>query len=254
MSIHKTSEISWWKDQLVAARYFWQHSQELRDLKFSPADRKSLWKIARYTQVPLTGLQAVMNCVETINRENVPGAIVECGVWRGGCAALLSRGAKAKNRPLWLFDSFQGMPERTEKDDDEHSEMLSKGRASGKLEAVGTNVATEDWVKYLLFSQFDCPAELVHIEKGWFQDTVPPAKSKIGEIALLRLDGDFYESVKICLEELYPQVAPGGIVILDDYHAFIGCKKAFEEYFASTGLPRFTVIQGNHGIWFRKAK
>ncbi len=252
MSIHKQGSISLLKDNLIAMRFFWQHSSQIREIGFNSSERKNLWKIARYTQVSLFGIRALIDCAARVNEKQIPGAFVECGVWRGGSAAILSEGAKNANRELWLFDSFEGMPEGTEEDTDENSEKLSTGRSSGSLEAVGTNVAPEQWVSHLLLNRFQYPKDNLHIRKGWFQNTTPKSKSEIGPIALLRLDGDFYESTKVCLDELYPQVSPGGIVILDDYQTFVGCRKAFEDYFSGSKPPELNHISGNQGVWFYK--
>ena len=186
---------------------------------------------------------------------NTNGCLVECGVARGGTAALMLDAAfhpvddpftPCKN--AWLFDSFEGLPEPTAEDGvlrkpqgkDRSSCDLAKGYCLGTLEEV------ED----LLFEKFKFSRDKVHLVKGWFQDTLPRYREQVGDIAVLRIDGDWYESTKCCLENLYEQVVDGGYVILDDY-ALVGCRKAVDEFFVGKEYPD-VVLDGRGGGWFRK--
>src|SRR5206468_5440405 len=91
------------------------------------------------------------------------------------------------------------------------------------------------------------------VRKGWFESTVPRASGEIGPIAVLRLDGDWYESTKVCLENLYELISPGGIVILDDYDYWQGCRAAADEFLARRGITvRMTLIALNGGRQFVK--
>ncbi|HUP59862.1 MAG TPA: TylF/MycF/NovP-related O-methyltransferase [Thermoanaerobaculia bacterium] len=92
--------------------------------------------------------------------------------------------------------------------------------------------------------------ERVEIRKGWFQDTLPSAKHEIGSIAVLRLDGDWYESTRVCLDNLYDLVAPGGYVIIDDYNYWEGCKRAVDEFLAARGLGVALVAVGDSAVWW----
>jgi predicted O-methyltransferase YrrM len=134
-----------------------------------------------------------------------------------------------KERPLHLFDSFEGLPEPTEKDG-EQAAAYSGGRNEGKLSTINQCRAGLEEVRHLIVNELHMPEALAHFHVGWFQDTVPADARKLGSIALLRLDGDWYDSTKICLEHLYPLLSPGGIIILDDYFAWQGCRKATDEY------------------------
>jgi len=92
----------------------------------------------------------------------------------------------------------------------------------------------------------------VHFHKGWFKETIPQQKEKIGKIALLRLDGDWYESTQICLEQLYDNVVSGGFVVLDDYGYWDGCRKAVDEFFAQRNIhPQLQKID-MFGYYFMK--
>ena len=107
------------------------------------------------------------------------------------------------NRKMWLFDSFEGMPEATSMDIGEKAGELAKNRMSGGLIPVGTTVAAIDEVKTLLFKKLHLDEDNIILVKGWFQHTVPKYKSQIGPISILRVDGDWYDSTKVCLENLY---------------------------------------------------
>jgi hypothetical protein len=93
-----------------------------------------------------------------------------------------------------------------------------------------------DEVRHLILDEIKVPKELAHFHVGWFQNTIPVDAGQLGPIALLRLDGDWYDSTKICLEHLYPLLSPGGIIILDDYYCWEGCRKATDEYRQKNGI------------------
>lgn len=96
------------------------------------------------------------------------------------------------------------------------------------------------------------PSQHIHLVKGWFQDTLKPTKEKIGAIALLRMDGDFYDSTKVVFEELYDQVVEGGVVIIDDYGSFEGCRRATEEFLALRRIKAHMVYVENSIRYFVK--
>jgi len=171
------------------------------------------------------------NQTQDILKNGVPGCFVECGVWRGGSAALMALAVckSGESRDLHLFDSFEGLPEPTE-DDGAAAIAYSGGRVSGVLKSLDKCIASLDEVRELLLDDIGFDPSRVHFHKGWFQNTVPFVSPNLGPIALLRLDGDWYESTRTCMERLYPLVSSGGIIILDDYFAWSGCAKAADEY------------------------
>ncbi len=207
-----------------------------------------------YTMVGRGGLIATYTVVCSAEVTKKKGCLVECGVARGGTSALMlltSRRLRTENeREAWLFDSFEGLPEPTAEDGvlrkpqgkDRSSWDLAKGYCLGTLEEVDD----------LLFNKFQFSRDKVHLVKGWFQDTLPEYREQVGDIAVLRIDGDWYESTKCCLENLYEQVVDGGYVIIDDY-ALVGCKKAMDEFFAGKEYPD-VVLDGRGGGWFRKER
>lgn len=212
-----------------------------------------IYLASSYSQLSWERLANVYTLSRTLERNRVPGAFVECGVWRGGSAAIMAFVANraATGRKVWLFDSFEGMPEATE-EDGAAARDLAAGRFGGALSPVGTNVASMEGVQDLLFRHCRVNSSVVSIRKGWFQDTLPRDKDTIGPIALLRLDGDWYESTKVCLDELFDQVIDGGYVIIDDYGFFPGCKKAVDEFFKRLEtVPTLHRID-REGVFFRK--
>jgi len=148
---------------------------------------------------------------------------------RGGVSVLLRTLAQVHNpaRHLWLFDSFEGLPEPSAEDDLDAARFAA-GRAQGRLASIGQCVGTVEEVERLLFHEFSLPRESVTIVKGWFQDTL---RSYSGQpIALLHVDADWYGSVKRCLESLYRYVSPGGFVVADDYGHWEGARRAVDEF------------------------
>jgi hypothetical protein len=145
--------------------------------------------------------------------------------------ALALRDAE-EQRDLWLFDSYEGLPDPT--DDDYDKESGATGAHIRPL-PKGSCLGTYDEVHELMSDVLGLPEERFTMVKGWFQDTVGPAADKIGPVAVLRLDGDWYESTKVCLEGLYPQLVSGGSLIVDDYHSCFGSKRAVHEYLEHQG-------------------
>jgi len=194
------------------------------------------WKVKPYTLVSFERLYNVHMLSRLIEENSMKGAFVECGVWKGGCVAIMAHVAKkaGSNRKIWLFDSFEGLPEPTKKDGIEAKIFASK-KDSGKLKSIKKVVASISDVNEIL-SKLKIDRKNIVIRKGWFQDTLPKAKKDIGAISILRLDADWYESTKICLEKLYGLIIPKGYIIIDDYYSWGGCRKAVDEFIAKNNL------------------
>lgn len=171
----------------------------------------------------------------------VPGAVVECGTYKGGSAAVLAR--RALGRSLWLFDSWEGCPEPSAVDVD------ARGRSGRR----GDFQASETEVRQLLFDTLAHDEDRIHLVRGWFDETIPSSKHLVGPIALLHLDGDWYESTFTCLSELYDLVVVGGVVIIDDYGEWSGCRKAADDFFAIEHVdPAFLLIDGTQAVHVRR--
>ena len=206
-----------------------------------PATKNLVARLMMHTMVTYDGLMVLAELVRHCDKTGVPGAMVECGSWRGGSSALMAavhkEGGEALRR-LHVFDSFAGLPEPDGVNDMLPGTMLPDDERetsfSGKLRPIHSLEADRASNEEIIFGLADYPPELVTFHEGWFQDTMPRASEEIGPIALLRLDGDLYESYRVCLEHLYPLVVSGGIVIIDDW-CLPGCRRAVEEYFERTG-------------------
>jgi O-methyltransferase len=183
--------------------------------------QETIQRTAPYTLVSPERMAALIQAVEHVVACDVPGAIVECGVLRGGSsmAAALTLDRLGARRELYLFDTFEGMPAPGPLDL-EYTGKLSTYQEVGagmsevvrSLRSVGINM------------------EHVHMIKGMVEETVPTEAPD--EIAVLRLDTDWYESTRHELEHLYPRLSPGGVLIVDDYGHFLGARKAVDDYFA----------------------
>lgn len=175
-------------------------------------------RISGYTMQTIAGVYQMQDHIQELDKNKINGAVVETGCWKGGLGAYMA----LFGRETWLFDSFEGLPELTEKDSEiADPKGLPLHEKTGYI-AVSENNARE--IAHRLGSK-------PHIVKGWFSDTLPKYKEKIGPIAVLRLDGDTYDSTKEALEFLYDGVVLGGIIVVDDYFDFKGCREALYDFF-----------------------
>ena len=153
---------------------------------------------------------------------HVSGCVVECGVWKGGMSAGIAS-VLGPQRTYYLFDSFEGLPPAQPIDG---ASAIAWQHATDKPGYYDNCSAGEEHARRAMTA---AQARAVHIVKGWFSDTVPAFTSN-EPIAILRLDGDWYESTMICLSHLFDKVAPGGVIILDDYYSWDGCSKATHDF------------------------
>ncbi len=214
--------------------------------------KKSLltWKLLPYTMGGYKSLENAFEMVLSIEKNAIPGAFVECGVAQGGTAAMLACAQdelSCFNRKKWFFDSYEGLPEPTKED-------YINGKTGSFIRPLpkGSCLGTLEQVSDLIYKKLKKSPRTVKLIKGWFQDTIPLYKNKIKEIAILRLDGDWYDSTKIPLENLYDQVSIGGIVIIDDYGTCFGAKKATDEFINLRKLNVKLLPDGRGGIYFFK--
>jgi O-methyltransferase len=205
---------------------------------YEPELERTIRRVRRHTMTTPRRIAALCDSVEYAVRAEVPGAVVECGVWKGGsmmAAALTLLGLGASDRDLHLFDTFQGMPPPTEEDVFSAYDGYSPVRHWRRREREGHNTwhyVPADEVRAALLST-GYPAERVHLVEGRVEDTLPERAPD--RIAVLRLDTDWYESTRHELEHLYPRLAPGGVLILDDYGHYEGARRAVDEYMAASG-------------------
>jgi O-methyltransferase len=206
---------------------------------YGPELEQTIKRVRRYTMTSPRRIAALCDGVEHAVRAEVPGAVVECGVWKGGsmmAAALTLLRLGVSDRDLYLFDTFQGMPPPTREDVfsayDGYSPMRHWRRRRREGGANAWHYVAADEVRAAVLST-GYPAERVHLVEGRVEDTLPAAAPD--EIALLRLDTDWYESTRHELVHLYPRLSPGGVLILDDYGHYEGARRAVDEYFEAEG-------------------
>jgi len=194
--------------------------------------------IARVTPFTMTSwerMAALVDATRYVVDLQIPGAIVECGVWRGGSMMLVALTLMEKGdlRDLYLFDTFAGMTTPTAVDVDWRGQPAKKQfEASQAQDHNEWCFASLEEVRRNLLST-GYPPKHVHLVKGDVLETIP--HQGLEEIAILRLDTDWYKSTLHELTHLYPKVRPGGIVIIDDFGHWQGCRKAVEAYFAEGG-------------------
>lgn len=215
-------------------------------LEFEEEAFEAIQVVKKNTMLTYEPLVSLYEQVVYCERNNIVGAFVECGTWKGGAIGLMAlanlKHGKQK-RHLHLFDSFEEICQGDEEHDDssivKETLRISKVNASGKQPLKALKGVYDQWGgpgtleinRSLLEQTIGYSTEYLHYHKGWFQDTVPLSPKEIKQIALLRLDGDWYESTKVCLEHLYPMLSDGGVVVIDDYGYNIGCHNAVHEYF-----------------------
>jgi hypothetical protein len=201
-------------------------------LDFEESDVELCRRVAPYTMTTPPRLYALVRAVEYLHARDVPGALVECGVWRGGsmmAVALTLLRLGAADRDLYLFDTFAGMTEPTPEDVKHTGEHAADLLARDSRDSDTWAIASLDEVRAAVLGT-GYPVERVHFVEGRVEDTVPVRAPD--EIALLRLDTDWYASTKHELVHLFPRLARGGVLILDDYGYWQGARQAIDEYIA----------------------
>lgn len=205
------------------------------DIDKDPVFLDLLEQVLPYTMTSKEALFALYTATNYIIDRNIPGDIVECGVWRGGSALLAALIMKMRNvsdRKVYLYDTFKGMTAPTEVDVDKRGnvgfEMMEKysddiGWCYALLEEVQTTFSAHNFEFEVKFVQGDVVETL--------KTTTPEA------ISILRLDTDWYESTAAEFQHLYPRLSIGGILIIDDYGAWAGARQATDEYFQQVPSP-----------------
>jgi O-methyltransferase len=197
-------------------------------------------KHKRNTMIPRD--QYVNNLLVATKMQSVPGCVVECGTWRGGMSAGMAD-LLGPARHYYLFDSFEGLPPAGSLD----GELAKDWQGRDATQTYNNCTASEQEARAAM-----CRSRAEHYEliRGWFSDTVPSFQPE--PIALLRLDGDWYDSTMIPLKHLYPWVVSGGIVIIDDYHVWDGCTRAVNEFVAGQQEPLRIREFSNHVCYIVK--
>lgn len=209
-------------------------------------DRRIIETVKSRTMTDTVRLFSMIEGLRYLVRVGVPGAIVECGVWRGGsmqAAALTLLECQDTERELHLFDTFEGMPPPSDADvrfkDGQTAEEIMQ--TSDKDSAIWAIAGLEDVKQGMVETGY--PAEKVVFHKGRVEATIPDEAPD--QIAFLRLDTDWYESTRHELDHLYDRLSPGGILIIDDYRYWEGSYRATHEWLDETGEPVFLVPTGS---------
>lgn len=185
------------------------------------------FKFRRFTMnPPVTYLHNLMLAEKF---KHVDGAIIECGTWRGGMIAGIGQLFNQPNREYYLFDSFEGLPEPTKEDGDRAFEWQADTTSDEYFDNCSAEMSFAEEATKL------AGMKNVNIIKGWFNETLPNY-DKNKKIAILRLDGDWYDSTMQCLENLYDSVVIGGLIIIDDYYAWDGCTRAIHDFLSQNGI------------------
>jgi hypothetical protein len=226
----------------------------LREVRHPRAYRRArrLWSrmFGRYTMLYPRRGRLVYELAFDVDRRGVPGALVDCGTCNGGSTALLSAGSP--KRPVWAFDSFQGLPASTAEDAfrmpkiNQTPEQIEQLRSSPMAHCIGSEALLREAV-----AAIGNPAMLT-VCPGWFADTFPSAVGQIPQIAVLHCDSDFHDSVLLTLETFYPAVTPGGYVIIDDYGAGPGARKAVKDFKKRAGDNARLIRVDQTGRYWRK--
>ena len=210
---------------------------------FSDDDHALCAQVKPFTMTSKERIYALYAAVRYVVGNRIPGAFVECGVWRGGSMMVMAQTLQAlgdTSRDLHLFDTFEGMPPPGENDrrydgvpaqrvlEASPKDLKNHNWAVAPLEDVRRNVVSTGY-----------PESRVHFHQGLVERTIPGQAP--GQIALLRLDTDWYESTKHELDHLYERVTPNGVIIFDDYGWWAGSKRAVDEFLAT--LPFKPLLQ-----------
>jgi O-methyltransferase len=205
---------------------------------FSPEDIAEIEAATPYTMTSPERIFSLRRSIEYITKHNVPGEIVECGVWKGGSMMIAARALKKLNslqRTLYLFDTYEGMTAPQEVD------RTIKGQAASEM--LKTQPKDSSWIWAMgpldgvkqVMQGTQYPSEKIVYVKGPVEETIP--EKAPAQIALLRLDTDWYQSTYHELTHLYPRLVPGGVLIIDDYGHWEGARRAVDQYFAEKNLP-----------------
>jgi hypothetical protein len=202
------------------------------------------WPSCAHTMVGLERLNNLQACIENVLSEGVPGDFIEAGVWRGGATIFMRAVLKVKgvkDRRVWAADSFEGLPSPNPA-----KYPLDSGLTFNQYSylAVSLEAVQEN------FRRYDLLDEQVVFLKGWFRDTLPGAP--IEQLAVIRIDGDLYESTMDALVNLYPKLSVGGYLIVDDYNDIPACRQAVIDYRHAHAISSLITPIDWTGVYWRR--
>jgi O-methyltransferase len=204
------------------------------------------WPARADSMIGLRRMDNIQHCVSTVVEDGIPGDLIECGVWRGGATIFMRGVLKAygdHSRKVWVSDSFQGLPppDATRYPADLGDTLHKMGGLAVGVEQVKHN-----------FERYGLLDDQVQFLVGWFKDTL--ATAPVEQLAVMRLDGDMYESTIQAIEPLYPKLSPGGFCIIDDFGSHASqAGKAIEDYRKAHGITEEIIDIDGFGAYWRKA-
>jgi O-methyltransferase len=204
----------------------------------------------RYSMVDESKLNNFLKQLDYVCSKNIEGAIVECGVWKGGsiCMAASYLKRKGVKKHVYAFDSFEGLPKPTDVDYVIETGILAKD-ICGVPEDTNNNCFSSVETFYETMDKFELSRDEIQIKKGWFETTTQDFPESI---ALLRFDGDWYKSTMDVLTNLFDKVSDGGVLIFDDYTYWNGNKKAVDDFLERIHLKPTLQFVDPGEAWFIK--
>lgn len=204
------------------------------------------WPSRAESMVGLRRMDNIQECIAAIVADEVPGDLIETGVWRGGSTIFMRGNLRAwgdTSRTVWVADSFEGLPKP-------NADEFPADEGDTHFVLTGLQVSLAQ-VKHN-FERYGLLDDQVQFLKGWFKDTLPTAP--IEQLSLIRLDGDMYESTIQAIEALYPKLSPGGFCIVDDFGSHVSqAQQAVKDYRAQHGITEEIIDIDGTGAYWRKA-
>lgn len=194
------------------------------------------------SMVGIRQFDSMQACIGNVLRDQVPGDLLEAGVWRGGMAIFMRGVLKAsgdRSRRVWVADSFAGLPE-VDRDLDKSAWWWGQGDMAVSEDVVKAN-----------FGRFGLLDDQVRFLKGYFSDTLPTAP--IDNLAILRIDADLYTSTRDVLRNLYPKLSRGGYCIVDDFQNLPDCRRSVEEYRTANRITDEIVPIDSRAVYWRRS-
>lgn len=204
------------------------------------------WPLIAHTMIGMKRLDNLQYCVETVLAEKIPGDLIETGVWRGGAAIFMRAILKAygvTDRQVLAADSFEGLPPPNPEQFPEDA---------GDVHHENTYLAVPLEEVRMNFERYGLLDEQVVFIKGWFRDTLP--RLSANSFAVIRLDGDMYESTWEALTNLFPKLSVGGYVIIDDYQVVPGCRAAVNDFRQKHGIMEPLHEIDWAGVYWRRTR
>ena len=224
------------KKPFLKKKDFWKNNIP----EISEENKILINSIDDYSLTPLVRRWNLIKSLHYINQNKLEGDIVECGIWRGGNLFLAKKIQdlyyKNIKRTFYGYDTFEGMPEPSVYDGEKVVQIYKNFLKKGERWTEASLDDVENSIKKLFLSLDD-----FNLVKGKVEDTLINKKNLPSKISLLRLDTDFYESTKVELEILYPLLVQKGVLIIDDYGDFIGCRKAVDDYFFDKNILMISI-------------